>query len=43
MNLAAAFLISLDADHDDHQDDILSLDEFIEYAAAMVQLSDAQE
>ena len=38
MNLGAALIISLD----DDQDGYLSLDEFIEYAAVMVQLSDAQ-
>eukprot|EP00435_Cladocopium_sp_Y103_P072474 s188_g40.t1 len=39
MNLGAALIISLDGD----QDGVLSLDEFIEYAAVMVQLSDAQD
>eukprot|EP00438_Fugacium_kawagutii_P001134 Skav218125 [mRNA] locus=scaffold759:286187:292201:- [translate_table: standard] len=38
-NLGAALIISLD----DDQDGVLSLDEFIEYAAVMVQLSDSQE
>lgn len=38
-NLGAALVTNLD----DDQDGVLSLDEFIEYAAVMVQLSDSQE